>query len=84
MRNIFRFTVFQRQRKLKSMGNNLNKYVRLLIGVFLFICALEGIKNAFRSLVDELNLGEEVHIMGIHDFEEEFLSLALFFQHPYS
>ncbi|MBW2966646.1 hypothetical protein KY342_06090 [Candidatus Woesearchaeota archaeon] len=40
----------------------------------------EGIKTAFQNLVDELNPGEEVHIMGVHDFGKEFLPLALFFQ----
>jgi len=40
----------------------------------------KGIKTAFQNLVDELNPGEEVHIMGVHDFGEEFLPLALFFQ----
>ncbi len=40
----------------------------------------EGIRTAFRNLVDELNKGEEVHIMGVYDFGEEFLPLALFFQ----
>ena len=40
----------------------------------------EGIKTAFRNLVDELNPGEEVHIMGVHDFGKEFMPLALFFQ----
>jgi len=39
-----------------------------------------GIKTAFRSLVDELSPNEEVHIMGVHDLDEKFLPLALFFQ----
>ena len=40
----------------------------------------EGIRNAFQNLVDEMNSDEEVHIMGVHDFGEDFLPLALFFQ----
>lgn len=40
----------------------------------------DGIKIAFQNLVDELKPGEEVHIMGVYDFGEEFLPLALFFQ----
>ena len=39
-----------------------------------------GVKNAFTNLVDELNAGEEVHIMGVYDFGEKFLHLALYFQ----
>lgn len=39
-----------------------------------------GIKTAFTNLVDELEKGEEVHIMGVHDFGEKFLNLALYFQ----
>lgn len=39
-----------------------------------------GVKTAFINLVDELNKGDEVHIMGVYDFGEEFLHLALYFQ----
>jgi len=39
----------------------------------------QGIKTAFTNLVDELNEGEEVHIMGVYDFGEDFLRLALSF-----
>tara|TARA_Y100000310_G_scaffold324063_1_gene385438 strand:- start:90 stop:857 length:768 start_codon:yes stop_codon:yes gene_type:complete len=39
-----------------------------------------GIKTAFTNLVDELKKGEEVHIMGVYDFGEEFLPLAKYFQ----
>lgn len=39
-----------------------------------------GVKTAFTNLVDELNEGEEVHIMGVYDFGEKFLHLALYFQ----
>jgi len=39
-----------------------------------------GIKTAFTNLVEELNSGEEVHIMGVYEFGEKFLPLALFFQ----
>lgn len=40
----------------------------------------KGIKTAFMDLVDELIPGDEVHIMGVHDFGERFKPLALFFQ----
>jgi HTH-type transcriptional regulator, sugar sensing transcriptional regulator len=39
-----------------------------------------GIKLAFQELVEELNPNDEIHIMGVHDFGKDFLSLALFFQ----
>jgi HTH-type transcriptional regulator, sugar sensing transcriptional regulator len=39
-----------------------------------------GVKTAFRSLIDELHNGEEVHIMGVHTFSKKFHNLALFFQ----
>ena len=39
-----------------------------------------GIKTAFTNLVDELEKGDEVHIMGVYDFGEEFLNSALYFQ----
>jgi len=39
-----------------------------------------GIKTAFRNLVDELNQGEEVHVMGVYLFGSKFKRLALFFQ----
>jgi len=39
-----------------------------------------GVKTAFTNLVDELNEGEEVHIMGVYDFGKQFLSSALHFQ----
>ncbi|MDD5191849.1 MAG: helix-turn-helix domain-containing protein [Candidatus Nanoarchaeia archaeon] len=39
-----------------------------------------GIRTAFTNLVDELNNGDEVHIMGVYDFGKEFLPLALYFQ----
>ncbi|MAG60247.1 hypothetical protein CL619_00520 [archaeon] len=39
-----------------------------------------GIKTAFTNLVDELKQGDEVHIMGVHDFGKQFLPLALHFQ----
>ncbi len=39
-----------------------------------------GIKTAFTSVVDELRKDEEVHIMGVYDFGETFLPLALYFQ----
>ncbi|MFT4303383.1 MAG: TrmB family transcriptional regulator [Candidatus Woesearchaeota archaeon] len=40
----------------------------------------KGIKTAFMNLVDELNSGDEVHIMGVHNFDDRFKPLALFFQ----
>ncbi len=39
-----------------------------------------GIKTAFTNLVDELNEGEEVHIMGVYDFGDKFIHSALYFQ----
>lgn len=39
-----------------------------------------GVKTAFTNLVDELNERDEVHIMGVYDFGEKFLRLALYFQ----
>lgn len=39
-----------------------------------------GVRTAFTNLVNELNPGEEVHIMGVYDFGKEFLPLALYFQ----
>ncbi|MFQ5620498.1 MAG: hypothetical protein ACE5FT_01490 [Candidatus Nanoarchaeia archaeon] len=39
-----------------------------------------GIRTAFRNLVDELNKGDEVHIMGVYKFGDQFKRLALFFQ----
>jgi len=39
-----------------------------------------GVKTAFTNLVDELEKGEEVHIMGVYDFGSKFLSSALHFQ----
>jgi len=39
-----------------------------------------GIKTAFRNIVDELNPGEEVRIMGVYSFSSKFKRLALFFQ----
>jgi len=39
-----------------------------------------GVKTAFTNLVDELNEGEEVHIMGVYDFGKKFLHSALYFQ----
>lgn len=39
-----------------------------------------GVKTAFTNLVDELKKGEEVHIMGVYDFGEKFMHLALHFQ----
>jgi len=39
-----------------------------------------GIKTAFTNLVDELNSGEEVHIMGVYEFTDKFMPLALYFQ----
>jgi HTH-type transcriptional regulator, sugar sensing transcriptional regulator len=40
----------------------------------------KGLKTAFVNLVDELSKGEEVHIMGVYDFGEQFLPIALYFQ----
>jgi HTH-type transcriptional regulator, sugar sensing transcriptional regulator len=40
----------------------------------------EQIKQAFQEIVDEMEPGEEIKIMGLHDFGEEFLPNALFFQ----
>lgn len=39
-----------------------------------------GVRTAFTNLVDELNEGDEVHIMGVYDFGEKFLHSALYFQ----
>jgi HTH-type transcriptional regulator, sugar sensing transcriptional regulator len=39
-----------------------------------------GIKTAFLNLVDELDKGDEVHIMGVYDFGDRFFPLARFFQ----
>ena len=39
-----------------------------------------GVKTAFTNLVDELNTGEEVHIMGVYDFGDKFIHSALYFQ----
>ncbi|MDD5192998.1 MAG: helix-turn-helix domain-containing protein [Candidatus Nanoarchaeia archaeon] len=39
----------------------------------------KAIKTAFNDVVDSLNKGDEVHIMGIYDFKEEFLKLGLNF-----
>lgn len=39
-----------------------------------------GLKTAFASLVDELNPGEEVHIMGVYEFGDKFLPIAKYFQ----
>jgi sugar-specific transcriptional regulator TrmB len=39
-----------------------------------------GVKTAFTNLVDELNEGEEVHIMGVYDFGDKFIHSALYFQ----
>lgn len=39
-----------------------------------------GVKTAFINLVDELKAGDEVHIMGVYNFGEKFLPIALYFQ----
>lgn len=39
-----------------------------------------GVKTAFTNLVDELNKGEEVHVMGVYDFGDKFIHSALYFQ----
>lgn len=39
-----------------------------------------GIKTAFTNLVEELSKKDEIHVMGVYDFGEEFLPLALHFQ----
>ncbi len=41
---------------------------------------VRGIKTAFANLVDELDSGEEVHIMGVYDFGDKFMHLARYFQ----
>jgi hypothetical protein len=40
----------------------------------------KGVKTGFANLVDELNEGDEVHIMGVYDFGEKFIHSALHFQ----
>ncbi len=40
----------------------------------------KGVKTGFTNLVEELEEGEEVHIMGVYDFGSEFLHSALYFQ----
>ena len=40
----------------------------------------KAIKTAFNDLVDSLRKGEEVNIMGVYNFGEEFRRLALYFQ----
>ena len=40
----------------------------------------KGVRTAFRMIVDDLNPGEEVHIMGTYKFGPGFLPHALFFQ----
>ncbi len=39
-----------------------------------------GVKTAFTNLVDELNEGDEVHIMGVYDFGDKFIHSAVYFQ----
>ena len=39
-----------------------------------------GVKTAFMDLVDELDAGEEVHIMGVYDFGKVFMRQSIFFQ----
>jgi sugar-specific transcriptional regulator TrmB len=40
----------------------------------------KGMRTAFSNLVDEMKTGEEVHIMGVHNFGANFKPTALFFQ----
>lgn len=40
----------------------------------------KGIKTAFNDLVDSLEKGDHVNIMGVYSFGEEFKELALYFQ----
>lgn len=44
----------------------------------------KGIKTAFTNIVDELDSGEEIHIMGVHNFGEKFMHLAQYFQNARS
>lgn len=39
-----------------------------------------AIRTAFNDVVDSLNKGEEVHIMGTYNFGEKFLNIAIYFQ----
>jgi sugar-specific transcriptional regulator TrmB len=40
----------------------------------------KGFKTVFTTIVDELNKGEEIHIMGVYNFRKTLLPLALHFQ----
>ena len=40
----------------------------------------KGVKTGFANLVDELSPGGEVHVMGVHEFGEKYMDLALYFQ----
>lgn len=40
---------------------------------------LSGAKTVFSNLVDELESGEEVHIMGVYEFDKKFLPVAQHF-----
>lgn len=40
----------------------------------------KAIKSAFNDIVDTLDKGEEVHILGTYNFGEKFLNLAIYFQ----
>lgn len=39
-----------------------------------------GVRSAFTQIVSELDKGDDIRIMGVHDFGESFLPLALYFQ----
>ncbi len=44
------------------------------------LTGVRGVKTGFTNLVDELEEGDEVYIMGVHDFGTKFLNSALHFQ----
>jgi len=41
---------------------------------------VRGYKTVFKTIVDELNKGDEIHIMGVYNFKKSHMPLALHFQ----